>query len=86
MGSFHEYIEEYRIQLEKGAIKKAYRGLMEYMMDLRTHFKDKYPDFYVSGSIYLGYMDMTYFSFFPKSIKTVFKVSRAGLSSEKAVG
>ena len=69
MGSFHEYIEEYRIQLEKGAIKKAYRGLMEYMMDLRTHFKDKYPDFYVSGSIYLGYMDMTYFSFFPKSIK-----------------
>ncbi|OHB62129.1 MAG: hypothetical protein A2167_02405 [Planctomycetes bacterium RBG_13_46_10] len=69
MESFHEYIIEYREQLEKGAIKKAYRGLMEYIMDLRTHLKNKYPDYFVSGSIYYGYMDMTYFSFFPKSLK-----------------
>jgi hypothetical protein len=69
MESFHECIDEYRKQLEKGAIKKAYRGLMEYMMDLRTHFKNKYPDYFVSGSIYYGYMDMTYFSFFPNSFK-----------------
>ena len=69
MESFHAYINEYRKQLEKGAIKKAYKGLMEYIMDLRTHFKNKYPDYFVSGSIYYGYMDMTYFSFFPKSLK-----------------
>ena len=69
MESFHEYIIEYREQLEKGGIKKAYRGLMEYIMDLRTHLKNKYPDYFVSGSIYYGYMDMTYFSFFPKSLK-----------------
>jgi len=69
MESFHEYINEYRKQLEKGAIKEAYKGLMEYIMDLRTHFKNKYPDYFVSGSIYYGYMDMTYFSFFPKSLK-----------------
>jgi hypothetical protein len=69
MESFHEYINEYRKQLEKGAIKEAYRGLMEYIMDLRTHFKNKYPDYFVSSSIYYGYMDMTYFSFFPKSLK-----------------
>jgi hypothetical protein len=69
MEPFHEYVDEYRIQLEKGAIKKAYRGLMEYLMDLRTHFNKKYPDYFVSGSIYYGYMDMTYFSFIPKSLK-----------------
>jgi hypothetical protein len=69
MESFHECMNEYRKQLEKGAIIKAYKGLMEYIMDLRMHLKNKYPDYFVSGSIYFGYMDMTYFSFFPKSIK-----------------
>lgn len=69
MESFHEYINEYRKQLEKGAIQEAYKGLMEYIMSLRTHLKNKYPDYFVSGSIYHGYMDMTYFSLFPKSLK-----------------
>jgi hypothetical protein len=67
--SFHEYVNEYKKQLEKGAIQKAYKGLMEYIMDLRTYFKNKYPDYFVSSSIYYGYMDMTYFSFFPESLK-----------------
>jgi hypothetical protein len=69
MESFPEHMAEYRRQLQKGAIQKAYRGLMEYMMDLRIHFKDRYPDYVVSGSIYYGYMDMTYFSFTPESLK-----------------
>jgi hypothetical protein len=69
MESFQEYMNEYRKQLEVGAIKAAYRGLMEYIMDLRTLFKNKYPDYFISGSIYYGYMDMTYFSFIPKSLK-----------------
>ena len=69
MEAFHEYMDEYRRQLEKGAIQKAYRGLMEYVMALRTHFQEKYPDYFVSGSIYYGYMDMTYFSFIPKSLQ-----------------
>jgi hypothetical protein len=69
MESFHEYMNEYRKQLEKGVIQKAYRGLMGYIMDLRTQLKNKYPDYFVSGSMYYGYMDMTYFSFFPESLK-----------------
>ncbi len=69
MGTFHEYLDEYRKQLEKGMIQQVYRGLMEYMMSLRTTFQSKYPDYFVSGSIYQGYMDMTYFSFIPKSLK-----------------
>ena len=60
---------EYRKQMRKGDIAEAYKGLMDYIMNLRTHFQNKYPDYFVSGSIYYGYMDMTYFSFFPESLK-----------------
>ncbi|MBA7538986.1 hypothetical protein ES705_31264 [subsurface metagenome] len=69
MKSFQEALNQYRKQLKNGAIQEAYRGLMEYIMGLRTHFMKKHPDYVVSGSIYYGYMDMTYFSVFPKSIK-----------------
>ena len=69
MESFNEYMNEYRKQLGKGYIKKAYKGLMEYMMDLRLYLKRKYSDYFVSGSLYFGYMDMTNFSFFPESLK-----------------
>jgi len=64
-----EYISEYKKQLETGVIQKAYRGLMGYIMDLRTHLKNKYPEYFVSGGIYYGYMDMTYFSFIPETFK-----------------
>lgn len=66
---FHEYMREYRKQLEIGYIQEAYKGLMGYIMDLRVYFKNKYPEYSVSG-IYQGYMDMTYFSFSPESIKS----------------
>ncbi len=66
---FHEYMIEYKKQVQKGDIKEAYRGLMEYFMALRSHFQNKYPDYFVSGNIYYGYMDMTYFSFIPESLK-----------------
>lgn len=69
MEPFHQYIKEYRKQLKKGAIQKAYKGLMGYLMDLRTHLDHEYPEYFVSGSLYYGYMDMTYFSFQPETIK-----------------
>jgi len=69
METFHEQINEYRKQIEKGSIQKAYQGLMRFFMGLRTHFKNKYPDYSVSGNIYYGYMDMSYFSIFPKTLK-----------------
>ena len=66
---FHNAMYEYKKQLKKGDIKKAYNGLIQYFKDLRSHFNNKYPDFLVSSSIYPGYMDLTYFHFFPKSLK-----------------
>ena len=61
-------MSEYRRQMELGVISRAYRGLMEYMRDLRVHFESAVPGSFVSGSVYPGYMDMTYFSFTPESL------------------
>jgi len=69
MKSLQENMIEYRKQLAKGAIQKAYEGLMQYMLSLKNHFSTQYPDFSVSGSMYSGYMDMTYFSLVPRSLK-----------------
>lgn len=69
MKSLQENMVEFRNQLERGAIQKAYLGLMEYMMSLKKHFANKYPDFSTPGSLYNGYMDMTYFSISPRSLK-----------------
>jgi hypothetical protein len=70
MGSFHEYMCEYKKQLNKGYIQEAYQGLMDFFRDLRSYLKNKHPEYFVSSSIYYGYMDMKYFSFFPKSLKS----------------
>jgi hypothetical protein len=68
MHSIREDMEEFRGQLGKGSIQKAYRALLSYMMGLRTHFKNSYAGSAVSG-LYQGYMDMTYFALFPPSLK-----------------
>lgn len=69
MNSLNDSIHEYGKQVKKGDIKIAYQGLMTFIMRLRVHFKDKYPEYNVSGSIYQGYMDMTFFSLSPKIFK-----------------
>ncbi len=69
MKPLHESLTEFRKQLQKGDIQEAYSGLLEYLMGLRMYFKNKYPDYFVSGGVYQGYMDMTYFSFIPESLK-----------------
>ena len=69
MPTFPESMLEYRKQLHKGALQAAYRGLMEYLLALKAHLQKKYPDYHVSGGLYPGYMDMSYFSFFPQSFK-----------------
>ena len=69
MASFPEAMNEYRKQMEKGVIIDAYRGLMDYFNKLRVYFQKKYPEYGVSGSVYYGFMDMTYFALFPDTLK-----------------
>ena len=69
MESLQECMHEYKRQLEKGYIQKAYRGLMDYFSSLKIHLKKKYPVYLLSSNIYFGYMDMTYFSVIPEFLK-----------------
>lgn len=69
MISFSESMAEYQKILQQGSIQVAYKGLMDYMLALRAFLKNKYPHYSVPGSLYFGYMDMTYFSFTPESFK-----------------
>ena len=69
MATFPEAMVEYRKQLANGAIQQAYRGLIEYMLGLKAQLKKKFSTYSVSGSLYFGYMDMTYFSFTPPALK-----------------
>ncbi len=68
METLNECIGEYKQQMEKGAIQMAYQGLMQYVMNLRTHLNNKYREL-SPGNIYQGYLDMTYFPIFPESVK-----------------
>lgn len=69
MNSLSESMHSFQALLAEGKVQTAYRGLMEFMMDLKTHMVKKYPEYDVSGTLYQGYMDMTYFAFTPKALK-----------------
>ncbi|MCW4024724.1 MAG: hypothetical protein NWF01_06785 [Candidatus Bathyarchaeota archaeon] len=68
MESFRANLAEYRKQLQKGAVRTAYQGLMGFFDALHLHLKTVYPDFFLSD-VHYGLMDYTYFYFFPKSLK-----------------
>lgn len=69
MEAFQENMVEFRKQIQKGAIQQAYQGLMAYMLSLQKHFASTYPDYAAPGSLYPGYMDMTYFAILPSALK-----------------
>jgi len=69
MVSFQESMVIYKQHMQQGILQTAYKGLMEYLMNLRTTFQKNNPSFDISGNFYQGYMDMTYFSLTPPSLK-----------------
>lgn len=68
MDSLNRQINEYILQLKKGHIQKAYKGIMSFMSSLKIHLENKYPE-YIIGNLYFGYLDMTYFAFTPTFLK-----------------
>lgn len=68
MPSLPKSFQEYKRQMSKGVIQAAYQGIMKYFMGLRNGLQKAHPDFEVSG-IQWGYMDQTYFLFYPRSLK-----------------
>ncbi len=68
MNVLNKEIREYREQLRKGHIQKAYKGIMTFMSALKSHMENVGPA-YFSSALYFGYMDMTYFAFTPPVLK-----------------
>jgi len=56
MATFADDMQEFHEQLKKESIQRAYRGLMQFMLDLKTHLAKKYPDFSVPGGLYQGFV------------------------------
>jgi len=69
MNVSNDQMLRFRTELNYGAIQVAYRGLLDYILGLRTHFQKDFPEFDVPGNVYQGYMDMTYFSIIPPTLK-----------------
>lgn len=69
MESLNDQMNEYRAQLQKGMIQKAYKGLMETLTRLKSDLEKTHPEYGPASALYFGYMDMSYFSLFPKKLK-----------------
>ena len=54
-------ISLYKEQLKKGDIQKAYKGLIRYVMSLKSHLSRTLAKRYSFGNVSLGYLDYTYF-------------------------
>ncbi len=70
MDSLNIHIQEYKKQLSRGHIQKAYKEIMDFMSDLRAYLISRHPD-YTASALYFGYMDMTYFAFTPSNLKNM---------------
>lgn len=68
MGLMNESFREYVIQLRRGDIQRAYRGIMSFMSALKALLEKQHPGL-SSSALYAGYMDMTYFALTPAALK-----------------
>ena len=68
MNSLDKTIQEYQLQLSRGYIQKAYKGIMTFMSSLKSHL-DTHHHHHFTSALYFGYMDMTYFAFTPPRLK-----------------
>lgn len=68
MKTLNQIIKMYTGYLQQGEIQVAYKGILDFFGKLRADMIKKHPN-YKMGSLYQGYMDMTYFSFSTKQLK-----------------
>ena len=66
---FTRYLELYREEVKKGQIPSVYRGILDFIRKLRVYLSNEYPLDFVAGGVYQGYMDLSFFTFTPRSLK-----------------
>ncbi len=83
MKTLNSCVQSYKEQLEIGDIQRAYKGLIEYLMGLKTHFANKYSDDFYMGHFNQGYMDISYFTFTPVALRNTKLKIGIGFNHEK---
>jgi hypothetical protein len=68
MKTLNQLINEYTDLLKQGELQKAYKGIIDFINDLRIDLTKRFPE-YEMGNLYQGYMDMTYFPMNSKDLK-----------------
>jgi len=61
MNNLQDDMHVLRKQLADGHVQRAYEGLLRYFNQLKRYFHNNHPEINTPGSVYYGYMDMTYF-------------------------
>lgn len=69
MKTSNDYLQAYKKQLEIGDIQIAFKEITDYMLGLRTLLNKKYADDFYLGNFSQHYLEMTYFTFTPTSLK-----------------
>lgn len=68
MTALNDDIREYTARLKDGQIQRAYKGILNFMSELRVYLVRTYTE-YTTSALYFGYMDMTYFALIPPLLK-----------------
>jgi hypothetical protein len=71
MAATQNQMSEFKDLLATGTIQKAYQELVSYMMGLKNTLSQKYSGSFSTGSLYQGYMDMSYFAFTPETLRAL---------------
>lgn len=61
MKALNQHVNRYTDLLQEGEIQEAYKGILAFMGKLRSDYSHRKAVLQVSGGLYQGYMDMTYF-------------------------
>lgn len=69
MVSINECVNDFKKELAKGEIQKAYKGIFDFLTEIKTALLDMNPDNLSSGSMYHGYLDMSYFPIITNVLK-----------------
>jgi len=69
MNSLTDCVRSYRELVQQGDIVLAYKGIQEFLAELRRELMRRHPDWGSPSSVYQGYMDMSYFALMPPALK-----------------
>ena len=70
MLSINDTLKVYQQLLQETDIQKAYKEVLAFIRKVQVYIKNTYPEFEVSKNLYEGYLDLSFFTFTTKKLKS----------------